>query len=115
MTIGSLLLSLAFACYLLESTANAFNVAISLSGGLCGSTVIFIFPGVMSTLISHRVAEKASAKYHSTEDLDKVADDNLQSNKESFLNDDDVFYWTGIVVAGFGTLLFISTLYIHVF
>ena len=60
---GALFLSQILACYLMVSTQNAFNTALSRSGGICGSAVIFIFPGVMSTLISHKVAEKGAGPH----------------------------------------------------
>lgn len=126
-TIGALFLSQILACYLMVNSQNAFNTALSISGGLCGSAVIFIFPGVMSTLISHKVAEKASAKYHSVEDFSKLVDqydeNSSSSNKfsshslsrDSFLDNDDVFHWLGYLIASFGILLCMSTIYIHLF
>jgi thiol:disulfide interchange protein len=128
-----LVVAVSFACFLLENTHNAFNVALSLSGGLCGSTIIFIFPGVMAMMISCKTAVRASEKYHSVEDLSSLLLMETDQEKEelglssklgsmssksvsrqpSFLDNNSVFFVLGVILAMVGCMLFTTTIYIR--
>ena len=85
----SLLAAVGLSILLLETTANAFIKVLSIAGGVCGSIIVFILPGLIAAVT------------FSGEDSDNNSSSDADSSKKS-KNSNRVNFYAGSFLVVFG-------------